>query len=220
MPRRDRDGAWTRDHLEDAHGGRWTIDAWVVLRERRLVVGELRIYPAASAPEFAGQPWQGRATEVPPGGLERRTLRSVPVGRYAPVVEAWASQRATWPDFAPTASPRVDLSLLNLILPGLATIAARPRPRRAAGREDLYYAVLAQAYVDRLAARSLTPVRDIARRRGDRPAHIRDLLHEARERGLLSPARPGKREGHLLAPALALLRSTTTARRKKTTKKR
>jgi len=215
MPVRDREGAWIRDTLRDAHGARWTADAWVVQRSGRLVVGEVRVFPAEGAPVTPGTPWGGRASHVPRRGLERRLLRDVPVGRYAPLAEAWVSQMAQQPDFAADAVPRVDLSILNIVLPGASTIAPRPRARRNVGRDDLFYARLAQEYVDRVAAGSASPVKDIARGRDDKPAHIRDLLHESRERGLLSEARPGKREGHLLARGRALLATTRTTKKGK-----
>jgi hypothetical protein len=209
MPIRDRDGSWVRDvTIRDAYGARWTADAWVVIRAGRLVVGEVRVFPLGSGSAKPGDPWKGSGRDVPRHGLERRLLRDVPVGRYAPVAEAWVSQMAQQPDFAPDAVPRVDLSVLNLVLPGASTLAPRPRPRRNVGRDDLFYAGLAQEYVDRLADRSIHPVQDIARRRGiKKPALVRDWLHEARVRGLLSKARAGKREGYMLPAGLTLLRA-------------
>jgi hypothetical protein len=179
------------------------------------VVGELRLFPAVSASARPGHPWTGAGADVPRHGLERRFLREIPVSRYAPIAQAWASQVAQQPGFAPDARPRLDLSLLNVVLPGLSVTLSRSRPRRNVGRDDRFFALLAREYVDRLAARSISPVADIARRRDLKSAHVRDLLHEARVRGVLTAAKPGRREGALTAYGLTLLRSMTTTRRKR-----
>jgi hypothetical protein len=84
-------------------------------------------------------------------------------------------------------------------------VAPRPRPRRSTGRDDLPYARLARDYVTANRG-SRSPVKDLAEARGERPARIRDMVHEARERGLLSPANSGVRGGVLLPRAEALLR--------------
>src|SRR5262245_114947 len=94
MPTSDRDGAWTRETRTDAHGARWVGDAWVARRRGRLVVGEIRVFPADRAPETPGQPWRGQAADVPHRGLERRLLRGVPVTRYSASALSWASAMA------------------------------------------------------------------------------------------------------------------------------
>jgi len=70
--------------------------------------------------------------------------------------------------------------------------------RRSVGRDDAFYARLAVEYVQRLAAGSARPVKDVAAKRGETAGRIRDLLHEARVRGLLSKGEAGKRGGYLL----------------------
>jgi hypothetical protein len=226
MPTRDRQGGWVRDDwLRDVSGGRWVADAWVTIRKGRLLVGELRVFPLASAPALPGQPWKGGPDDVPAGGIDRRLLGVVPAGRYAPLAAAWATETAGQPDFhrLQPGDPHVSLSLLNLALPGISELVKtgqRLRPRRHAGRADRWYAKLSQEFIERLAKRSIKPVTEIARRRGKMPEQIRDWLHEARSRGILSKARPGKREGHLTEYGLSLLQAPTTTTSQKTRKER
>jgi hypothetical protein len=191
-----RSGVWVDDTITDARGRRWTLHAWVVVRRGRPVVGELRIFPAGMNPPALGDAWTGEARDVPPHGLESRLLHRVPVGSYGyRVVDT--IRRTTHPllrDFR------------QWMLPGSQALASRPRPRRNVGRDDRFYSELAAAYVARLAEGSPSPVKDIAAARpGETTAHIRDMLHEARVRGLLSKGQAGKRDGLLLPRAIALL---------------
>ena len=73
------------------------------------------------------------------------------------------------------------------------------------GRDDAFYARLAMEYVERFAVGSLSPVKDGAAKRGETAGRIRDLLHEARVRGLLSKGEAGKRAGYLLPRARQVL---------------
>jgi hypothetical protein len=196
-------GAWITDSITDAHGARWTIEAWITIRRGHPVVGAVSVFPEKGPPREVGDPPPRVAESVPYRGLERRLLRAVPVGRYGAEALAQQSERASWPDFAPSA--RADVSLLNLMLPGVSAIVGRPRPRRNVGRPDTYYAKLAAAYLERIAAGSSHPVRDLATQRHATAAHVRDWLHEARERGLLSRGTSGHAGGHLTPRAVALL---------------
>jgi len=77
------------------------------------------------------------------------------------------------------------------------------RPGRR-GRPDLYYAELAKQYVD-LLAESSTPTKDLAQRLNYSPSSTRDLLHQARRRGLLSSPATGLAGGELTEKAKRLL---------------
>ncbi len=204
-----REGAWVADSITDEHGDRWTVEAWVTIRRGRPVIGEIRVFPAAGpAGRFPGDPWKGTPADVPRGGLERRLLVKVPVGRYVAFVMAQAAAAAMVPgpaQAAVIAGHGVNLAWLNKMLPGADTLAPRPRERRSVGRDDAFYARLGVEYVERLAAGSVSPVKDLAARRGESPGRIRDLLHEARVRGLLSKGEAGKRGGYLLPRARQVL---------------
>jgi hypothetical protein len=79
-----------------------------------------------------------------------------------------------------------------------------PRPGRG-GRDDLWYAQLAAAYV---AIGSKTRVRDLAPRLHISESQLRNLLYETRRRGLLTSAPRGKAGGSLTEKAKELLDST------------
>jgi hypothetical protein len=143
----------------------------------------------------------------------------VPTGKYAATVTTTVRRGNALP-----ATPRkpgyqseleIYKRLWDFTAPGAAALISRPRPRRNAGRDDLFYARLAAEYVQRLAAGSMSPVKDIARRRDKKQAHVRDWLHEARVRNLLSKSHPGERDGTLLPRAQDILNLQPPAKRKR-----
>jgi hypothetical protein len=219
-----REGAWVEDVLTDVHSDSWKVAVWITERRGRLVVGEIRVFPDAGPVkrlDVGGkeQVWGGTATDVPRRGLERRFLVKVPVGRYVAAVMATVNQAATVPGKqAAIHVTGMNLPFLNKLLPGAEKLAPRPRATRDFGRGDRWYALLAAEYVERLAGGSTSPVKDIAAKCGETAAHIRDWLHEARVRGLLSKGEAGRRGGYLLARARTVLNetpATTRTRRRK-----
>lgn len=96
-------------------------------------------------------------------------------------------------------------------------MAAR-RPGRA-GRSDIYYAIWARAYVEWLRLGSKTPVKDLATAppvaiagysSGEKSwseGTIRDVLREARHRGLLTRSPAGRAGGELTPKCVSLLSS-------------
>lgn len=93
----------------------------------------------------------------------------------------------------------------------------RRRPGRR-GRTDSYYLVWAVAYVERLAAGSRRPVKDLTERppkviRGyvsdgeaTSEATVRDIIHQARVRGLLTGSPAGRPGGELTPKATQMLK--------------
>lgn len=91
------------------------------------------------------------------------------------------------------------------------------RPGRK-GRGDLHYATWAAAYIERLDAGSRTPIKDLAAKppirvqgyvsteRQVSPETVRDILSEARSRGLLTRPPAGRAGGALTDKALRILR--------------
>jgi hypothetical protein len=86
-------------------------------------------------------------------------------------------------------------------------VATRPRPRRDSGRDDVFYAVIARDYLDVLARGSRRPIHDLARARKLKASTVRDMVHEARERALLSKSKAGIRGGQMLPRCIELLES-------------
>ncbi len=207
--------AWVEEDITDERGGRWIAAARLAAQGGHLVVSEVRLFPRDD--RFALRPpgeWHSGlswAPVIPAAGVTHKLLRRVPIGAFAPFATSYASRALE------SGEPAVPIFrlLLEASLPGVGRAwPPRPRPRRNIGHPDEFYAELAREYVAACQA-SRRPLRDIARRRSLEPERVRDLLHEARERGLLSPGTPGRRGGHLLPRAVALLtRPSTPVRRK------
>lgn len=81
-------------------------------------------------------------------------------------------------------------------------LASRPGRR---GRDERDYAEIAALYVDLLAAGDQTPVDTLAAKTYLSPSQLRNLLYEARRRGLLTKAAPGRAGGTLTDKARQLL---------------
>jgi hypothetical protein len=183
--------------VESEVGEHWIAAARLAVQDGRVIISEIRVFPR-DRPLGAGVRglWSGEVlgprAVVPPGGLTSSLLRAVRLPNYRAhaidVVTGWQAA--------------LGVPLSESGLPGARTQLAARRPR--AGRPDRFYAELAAEYVRALAT-SRRPVADIARRRKLTPEKIRDMVHEARERKLLSPGRQGAPDGYLLPAAEQLL---------------
>jgi hypothetical protein len=101
----------------------------------------------------------------------------------------------------------------------------RRRPGRA-GRPDSFYLVWAVAYVERLKVGSRHPVKDLAEHppkvvRGyisdadvTSEATVRDFIHQARERGLLTRSPKGRPGGELTPKAEQLIKRAARKHRR------
>ncbi len=108
------------------------------------------------------------------------------------------------------------IGLTKHFLPKVSVQSDRSRPGRR-GRGDLYYATWAAAYVEavHVVANSNAseqqsrpkPVEVLANRENLSPSQVRNILHEARRRELLTQAPPGKAGGSLTPRCRSLLKS-------------
>jgi hypothetical protein len=162
--------------------GAWTVSALVKRQGARLVMAELRIKP--------------RTKVTPAGGIVQRVIRTLPYATFGPFVEAIISRED------PDGLARV---FGGAFRKGQRSSSDRPRPRRQRGKDDLFYARLAQAYLAAIERGSRAPVKDMALAYRVTNSQARDMVHEARERKLLSRGQPGIRGGVLLPRAYALL---------------
>jgi hypothetical protein len=217
------DGPWSWIGYQevDRQGAPWWAAARVAVRDGRVLIGELRVFPDTGDVAAAREgEWSHDVAAVPPHGLEAQTLKQLRLGSVPAFLLAFLSRGAQ----DPTEIWRKVARVFNsLILPGSETLV-RPRPRRATGRDDRFYAALAAEYTDAIGAGEKHPVKALAARHGEPSAHIRDWLHEARVRGLLwreKNAKAGVPGGLLLPAALALLnRSPAVAPTKKPSRAR
>lgn len=174
----------------------WYVSAIFLEEEGQLVMAELKVFPGPG-PKSDGRrsarrkpgDWSGRQDalrEVPDGGVSARLLRCI---------------RLT--------------DLQQLVMSELpATSGAAGQPARSArvgrpgsaGRPDRQYAEWAFRYAKKLAEGSRSPIKDLAAEHGRSPGQVRDLIHDARVRGLLSKERQGRAAGSLTPKAIQLLR--------------
>lgn len=118
--------------------------------------------------------------------LTTAVIRNVHVDRLYRTTRTWLSVRNE-------VGIDVDVSDFHL----------RRRPGRSR-RADLFYASAAARYVELLKTSS-SPTTDLAHEMDLRPSQGRDLLHQARQRKLLTASEKGKAGGALTAKALSLL---------------
>src|SRR6266850_7917215 len=164
---------WVEDVFKDKRGRRWILAARIWAPRGQLLIGEVRIFPAEreeggaagveAGPTAAGS-WSGDPLKVPRGGLETQTLRYARLGG----VRSYVLARVQPLKGLLPSELSLDRFFMNYVLPGAAALR-RPRPRRASGREDRFYAQLAREYVEMNERGSSRPSREIAERRGEKP---------------------------------------------------
>ncbi len=180
--------------IEGASG--WYVSAVFVREGDQLVMAELKVFPGPrgnegrrTARRKPGE-WSGRAdalAAVPDGGVSARLLRCI---RLTDLQELVAASLSEAPDEGRAS--------------GFAGVG---RPG-SAGRPDRYFAEWAFAYAKKLAEGSRSPIKDLAAEHGRSAGQVRDLIHDARVRGLLSRERQGRAAGSLTPKAIRLLRES------------
>ncbi len=177
--------------------GGWYVSAVFLQEGDQLVMAELKVFPGPrmgegrrTAKRRPGE-WSGRPDAldtVPDGGVSARLLRCI---RLSDLQELVAASLSDHGDDGPAS--------------GLLAGIGRPG---TAGRPDRYFAEWAFAYAKKLAEGSRSPIKDLAAEHGRSPGQVRDLIHDARVRGLLSRERQGRAAGSLTAKAIRLLRES------------
>lgn len=207
-----RDGMWVVLPL----GEHWDSYVRFDAQAGHPVIAELRILPRTDTPGVLGphdphaDDWLtatlGGTPEVAPpeDGLTTRALRRVHLGHALELayeqLDQWIDRERRQPDWQRPVPAFTD-----------DAISAPRRPGRK-GRDDRFYATVASAYVDALERGSRKPVVDAAQSLGDKtggsyePTYIRDLLHEARRRELLTRPPKGRAGGQLTEKAFMALR--------------
>ncbi len=182
--------------IEGAEG--WYVSAVFLQESDQLVMAELKVFPGPRRGEGRrtgrrkpGE-WSGRRdalAAVPNGGVSARLLRCI---RLTDLQELVA---ASLPEGSGDGG-------------GAGPLAGVGRPGTA-GRPDRYFAEWAFAYAKKLAEGSRSPIKDLAAEHGGNPGQVRDLIHDARVRGLLSKERQGRAAGSLTPRAIELLKDGT-----------
>jgi hypothetical protein len=158
---------------------------------RAFLVGQLKAIAAGDYPEAV------RRGLAQLGGDEQARKRL-----EKSILQGLAEWTDSHPDRAPT---------WNVHAAGYTVADALKEPRRPGrrGRDDAFFAAFAAEYVARVAEGSSRPVAELAKRRHLSPERVRDVLHQARTRELLTRPASGKAGGHLTEKALALFGEQT-----------
>ena len=179
-------------------------DGWVVayrlgLQGERVVVSEVRIFPAAPPREPDSGRWTadvlGSRAPTPAGGLKARTLRSVRLRAFerelSAILKAYRLPRFRTPEQPP---------------------AGGKRGRKVNLRR---YARIAILYAERYEAASAHPTADLVKHLHLTPATARAAVAKARRLGLLTETERGQRGGRATARAIEILNTTHEGRKQR-----
>jgi predicted transcriptional regulator len=120
-----------------------------------------------------------------------RLMRSLPIGEIQQVAQAaLVTRTGPWERDVPNRWG--------------AAFAEAPRPGRK-GRDERAYAEVAAMYLALVHGGSKAPLVDLAKRLNYSVSRIKNIIHEARRRGLLSKSSRGRRGGELTEKARRLL---------------
>jgi hypothetical protein len=182
----------------------WMV--WFVIRRRRGVseMIELHVEPATSALHSGMREGEQLTDPELEGGVTTTALRSLAVGALSAAAAAEAGD--AW-------IPAIDGPDEGAWRGWADGFVATPRPGRA-GRDPVEYARLAARYValvnDPTVRKPLVALAAEAAKRHEYQSvsRLRGLLNEARHRGLLTAAPPGRAGGSLTPEAIKLLKET------------
>ena len=179
----------------------WTTAYRLMAQDNDMVVAELRKYPTDQPGDYILDPgdWSEELSAVPAGGLHARDMRF----RFS-----------KWRDFARDNIQRVRAAIgeedfealfVGRTIPLRAIEQLAEAPSRRKRWNDYQYAVLAEQYAAIVESGKINVVKLLAKKLGYAPDTVRDLVHEARRRGFLTPTRQGVAGGRLTPRAKQIL---------------
>lgn len=163
LPEAERD----RWHLIDGPGENWTTSVRFVIREGRPVIAQLRVTP------FQAHQWS-EPMDIPSGGLTTTDLRRIHI-KWDDELHNTVAEL-----FAETGYQ--------------AKVGRRVRPKYEQ-KDDDFFAEKAVEYLDALRKAPTRPLAYLEQKyRGQwiTRGQLRDYVHQARERGFLTPGRQGR----------------------------
>jgi hypothetical protein len=205
----------------EAEVGEW-VAAWRLLPQGgRLVFGELRLFP--NEPRRKAGRWSadrlGNRAQVPGGGITVNELRGLVarIGDHRRQAQAeparWVmkEQRRERPlgyPFGPEglfARHGVSEALVDETGGVVSGVVATHLPPKRMRRDERFYAEMAAAYAEAVAAGNNRPIDTIAAALGRSRNTVKDVIREARARSLLTETTHGRAGGRLTAKAKKLL---------------
>ena len=208
-----------RSRGKGAGASSWNVEVWVELsvgdwiaayrllpKDAGPVIAELRVFPAESGRHRAGC-WSGEEAHVPQGGLPITILRDL---RTSDVREFYADALRRFEKKHGASTVTRVLSRHGL---GRRKLPLKRPGRR--GHDPTLYAEVAARYVKAVRSGSRTPVRDVARELNYSQPQMRDLIHAARTRGMLTAAPQGRAGGELTPEAVEVLEQEIKKRKRR-----
>ena len=165
----------------------WRIQAVFTEQEGLPILKELHITPDSRQ-------------QVPAGGITSRWLRSLKLTPALDAIRAAAASEIVspgiriYPDWVGDRAEELDRDLFLEQTLRLAEADLHRRPGRPP-LPDRIYAQVAIEYERIVNGGSTTPIPDLAKKLGYSPTRTRDLIWQARQRGYLTPTRPGRAGG-------------------------
>jgi hypothetical protein len=203
--------------IEIPLGNEWTAACRLLPQNGVPVIGELRIFPydpserRHSAGRWSGE-FAGKRAHVPAGGLSSRLLRTLRLSLSGALWKRYRHQLLELPGDQTWLSSYHGFSL------GAGNQPKRPYRR---GRPDIFYARLAQRYCKLFDSGVRNPVQSIAGSIKESPSKVRDMILQARKRGLLTrPPKQGRMGGLLTPKAKIILKKARSPKGRKKLKRR
>ena len=184
----------------------WRVELRLALQNGRLVVGALDMQPKNPGV------MRGLHASVPAGGITMRLLRHVPVHAH---IQALADMLRRPPETQVLEALLIRTPaevLLSSVRPPAAPVKTPRRGRRPISTETLLAVAVAYDKAVRRGS-SAQPVVDAAKALRETPTRVRDLVHRARHRGLLTHAQWGRSGGELTPLALKILKRGKATKR-------
>jgi len=184
----------------------WSVAGIFVRDDEDLVLSELRILPNVAGPGGEAGEWSRHPVDLaalPEGGMTARLLRKVP---FEALIQDGHKHLQ---EMAAKGPPSSWAHRLN---------AEPARPGRA-GRGDRYYAAWASRYLAALERHPSAPIAELADKYDISRSSARDLVHKARERGLLTKRGQGRAGGALTEKGRVALEPSKKAAKKKARKR-
>lgn len=149
------------------------------------------------------------AAGVPAGGVTSTVLRRLPLSRLAALARETAASHLADAELIQTSAQASIGSRFKVDplphVPALKAFVDAPARTGRAGTDDSYYAVWAWRYANRVGSGSKRPLAELAEAHDIKREVLRDLIHQARSRELLTSSGRGRAGGALTTKAKELL---------------
>lgn len=191
----------------------WQVSYRCTPQGQRVAVVEARIWPRPGA-------------TLPAGGLSAGVLHQIRVGRVVDHLSRMFALLWARPGAEAPASVKALAEAFPFMRAETPPRRARKRSEGAAGRpgrrplSELELVAAATAYLDAIKRGSARPVQEAAKRIRETPERLRDRLHRARTRGLLTTVKAGAAGGTLTPRAKELLRRQPPSKKRRPSRER